>query len=540
MFHQVTPPNESSNIWAIKNIVSNGWVMRCLHLPRHNCSVRRWLRTDKWKLHRGEHHTQSNGNRKDHAPLLRVKTRRSHSEPVADDTFDGFFNNARPTPPALSRADPASISNVSMTPGSDFKFNVDITNASGVYGLEFSLSFNATLLNANSITRGSFIPLSATVTTQIDNATGFVKFNVSSSSSLDGNGVLAQISFHVQNLGTTVLHLYSIQLIDSLGSSLAFTSSDGAFDNILVAKLAIDPPVLIDPTLVPPATFKVNVTLAEVRDLYGYQFNLSFDPNVLVCLQVEVQDVMNETHYIPNQMIDNTQGFVFINVTYYSPAVPINIDAATTLVTIKFRVKSLGATNLTLTDTQLVDSGGQPITHEVHNGFFQSLIIDVGIVDISASPDVLYQGGDTNVSITVTNEGNITENFPVYVYYNSTLLTTLNVTGLAPNTNATITFVWYTTGVPYGKYVLSAQIPPLPFETHVSDNTLTGGIVKLKIQGDINGDDVVDIYDALLAAGAYGSKPGDPNWNPNADLNGDGVVDIYDIIILAGHFGQRI
>ena len=30
MFHQVTPPNESSNIWAIKNIVSNGWVEGCL------------------------------------------------------------------------------------------------------------------------------------------------------------------------------------------------------------------------------------------------------------------------------------------------------------------------------------------------------------------------------------------------------------------------------------------------------------------------------------------------------------------------------
>ena len=456
------------------------------------------------------------------------------------DTFDGFFNNAPPTPPALLYVDPAKISNVSMTPGTDFNVNVDVLNASSVYGLEFSLGFNATLLNANSITRGSFIPPSATITTQIDNTTGFVKLNVSSSSSLDGNGILAQISFHVQDLGKTRLQLYGIQLIDSFGDPLAFTSSDGSFDNVLLAKLAVDPPEIIDPTLVPPATFKVNVTLSDVRDLYGYQFNLTFDPNVIICLQDEVQDIMNETHYVPNQMIDNTRGFVFVNVTYYIPAVPIDIDAATALVTLKFRVKSLGATNLTLTDTQLIDSGGQPITHEVHNGFFQSLIVDVGIVGISANPDVFYQGGHTNVTITVTNEGNITENFPVYVYYNSTLLTTLNVTSLAPNTNATITFVWNTSGIGFGKYQLSAQTPPLPYETHVSDNTLVDGIVKLKIPGDINGDDVVDIYDALLAASAYGSKPGDPNWNPNADLNGDGIIDIYDIIILANHFGQRI
>jgi hypothetical protein len=62
----------------------------------------------------------------------------------------------------------------------------------------------------------------------------------------------------------------------------------------------------------------------------------------------------------------------------------------------------------------------------------------------------------------------------------------------------------------------------------------------VKIPGDINGDGVVDIYDALLASTAFGSKPGDPNWNPAADLNGDGIIDIYDMIILAGHFGQKI
>ena len=173
---------------------------------------------------------------------------------------------------------------------------------------------------------------------------------------------------------------------------MSFTSADGSFDNVLLAKLAVEPPEIIDPTLLPPATFKINVTIADVRDLYGYQFNLTFDPNILICLQDEVHDVLGETHYIPNQMIDNTRGFVFINVSYYSPAVPLDIDAPTALVTIKFRVKAIGATNLTLTDTGLVDSGGQPITHEDHNGFFQSLIVDVGILDISAVPNPLYQG----------------------------------------------------------------------------------------------------------------------------------------------------
>lgn len=63
------------------------------------------------------------------------------------------------------------------------------------------------------------------------------------------------------------------------------------------------------------------------------------------------------------------------------------------------------------------------------------------------------------------------------------------------------------------------------------------GSVQIRLIGDINGDSVVDLYDALILAGAYGSTQSAPNWSPNADLNHDGVVDIFDAIILTGHFG---
>jgi hypothetical protein len=413
-------------------------------------------------------------------------------------------------------------------------------NASRVYGLEFQLSFNTSIILANSITPGSFIPSSATPSAQIDNTAGIVQFNVSLSSSLDGSGALATISFQVQALGYTALHLYGVQLVDSFGQPLPYTTADGSFNNVLLAQLAVSPSTIIDPTLVPPATFMVNVTLAEVRNLYGYQFNLTFDPSVLVCLQVDIQDVLNETYYVPNQSVDNLIGSIFINVTYYQPAVPLDIDSPLPLVAIEFRVRSVGATNLTLTDTGLVDSSGQPITHEDYNGFFQSVIVDVGVIDLSASPMKFYDGQSTNITCTVTNEGTNAESFVLNIYYNSTLLTTVNITSVAPSTNATITVAWNTTGIPPDYYVLSAKIPPLPYQTNISENNLTDGTLMVKIPGDINGDGKVDIYDALYAAAAFGSTPGAPNWNPAADLNGDGVVDIYDMIILAANFGRSI
>ena len=59
------------------------------------------------------------------------------------------------------------------------------------------------------------------------------------------------------------------------------------------------------------------------------------------------------------------------------------------------------------------------------------------------------------------------------------------------------------------------------------------------IRGDLNGDNSVDIYDALKAAHSFGSNAGSTNWNWAADIDGNGVVDIYDIIIIASNFGRH-
>ncbi|MCK4477112.1 hypothetical protein KAU88_01095 [Candidatus Bathyarchaeota archaeon] len=39
-----------------------------------------------------------------------------------------------------------------------------------------------------------------------------------------------------------------------------------------------------------------------------------------------------------------------------------------------------------------------------------------------------------------------------------------------------------------------------------------------RLECDLNEDGVVNIYDIVLAAEAYGSKPCDPNWNPRTDF----------------------
>ena len=58
------------------------------------------------------------------------------------------------------------------------------------------------------------------------------------------------------------------------------------------------------------------------------------------------------------------------------------------------------------------------------------------------------------------------------------------------------------------------------------------------IQGDVNGDGKVDIFDAIALGHSLGTVPGSPNYNPSADLNSDGKIDIFDALVLASYFGK--
>jgi len=72
--------------------------------------------------------------------------------------------------------------------------------------------------------------------------------------------------------------------------------------------------------------------------------------------------------------------------------------------------------------------------------------------------------------------------------------------------------------------------------TGVWDGT---GVLLLPTEEDLDWDGRVNITDIFIVAKAFGSLPGDPNWNPNADLDGNKVVNIKDIYLVAKKFGYK-
>ncbi|MCL6474247.1 MAG: S8 family serine peptidase [Firmicutes bacterium] len=57
------------------------------------------------------------------------------------------------------------------------------------------------------------------------------------------------------------------------------------------------------------------------------------------------------------------------------------------------------------------------------------------------------------------------------------------------------------------------------------------------INGDVDGDNEVTLFDFGELVAAFGSLPGDSNWNANADLDGDEEVTLFDFGILVRNFG---
>ena len=164
---------------------------------------------------------------------------------------------------------------------------------------------------------------------------------------------------------------------------------------------------------------------------------------------------------------------------------------------------------------------------------------DISITEVNVSKTVVGQGFALNVSVTITNQGNFTENATVTAFANTTAIGSQNVM-LAGLESTTLTFTWNTSGSAYGNYTITAYASPVPGETYTEDNGCTDGTVKVGIPGDVDPPDgYVGIDDIFAIATHFGQDPSSPNWNANFDISSDDYVGIDDIFIAASHFGQE-
>lgn len=162
------------------------------------------------------------------------------------------------------------------------------------------------------------------------------------------------------------------------------------------------------------------------------------------------------------------------------------------------------------------------------------------LVLTSVEPDrsVVCEGYKVNINVSVKNTGKSQEVFNVSLYARGIEIGKEEAT-LANGTSTSIFFTWDTSGlIHYDVFDISARIWLIEGEAYSGDNVFSDGNVLISMAGDINGDHVVDIFDIVPVASAFGAVPTDSEWNAAADINGDNVVDIFDMVIIAIHFGD--
>ena len=171
---------------------------------------------------------------------------------------------------------------------------------------------------------------------------------------------------------------------------------------------------------------------------------------------------------------------------------------------------------------------------------YPTIVHDVAIINITLPQNSVYAGTLVNISVVAANEGNTTETFRVTANHDDIPIATQTIFNLTKGKKATVTFTWDTKGSEqFTLHTISAKASLILNEANVSNNIFVDGNVKIRKLGDINDDDKVDILDLVLVAHAYGSKPGDANWNALADLTPQlGVIDILDIVTLAYHYAS--
>lgn len=414
-------------------------------------------------------------------------------------------------PTTVVYVEPPTVESETLTAGSTFNVTVKVVNIPadpGIAGFQFKLSWNFSVLNGVGMQEVMFH--NVTPEAELDNLWK-LKHTVANDSvsygytfqdldrareggymPISGNYTVAEIKLKVNGLGKTTLRLENIVLGDAAGNKLPCDSADGYFSNLPLAR----PPV---------SNFSYSPEKPRVNETVTFNGSASYDPDgTIVSYRWDFGDYNITTATIP-----------YIAHTYSLPgnySVTLNVT------------DSNGLWNTT---TSLMN-----VRIAVH---------DIAITEIKPYSTTVPTNSNTNISVTVENQGDYTETFNVTLYVNNTSIESRTINNVPEKTPIVIDFTWNTTGF-LGSCILSATASNVTGETDEADNTLIDGQIvvraRVQLQGDMNSDGIVDIYDAILLANAINSKPGDQNWNFAADINGDNVVDIYDAILLANNYGK--
>ena len=376
--------------------------------------------------------------------------------------------------PAITAADPDET----------FTVDVKIANVKNLWDYEFRLSWDPALLDVTKVTEGSFLNAEDTYSTFFVKKEDFPSvgnlyvvctlMGEPRTATASGSGTLATVEFLVKEEGNSSLHLYETLLEDYDRNKMPHTTEDGYFQTFPPSQILVEPPSIIDPSLVPGSTFNVSISVVEAAEVYSWSLNMKWEPTLLNVTEGEEGPFLNQEgayNTVFNFQIDQEEGNLYANCSLVDSDIWASGNG--TLIIITFLAEAEGISALDLFGTLLVNYQGEEVLHVARSGYFENLrprIRDVAVVSVVVSPEEVRAGDSVSVSVVAKNEGEIAEGFDIEIYYNASFLGRIGVSNLSADTEKTLTFSWSTKGLSEGKYAIEAVASPVSGEMDTTDN----------------------------------------------------------------------
>jgi len=266
-----------------------------------------------------------------------------------------------------------------------------------------------------------------------------------------------------------------------------------------IAAIQVQPTIYLDPLTIealPGQAFNITICIVNVTDLYDWQVFLYYRNYVVNVIEVYEGPFLKAAGVtvFPNPSIQNdwnaTHGRVFAGCCRLGD-VP-GVSGSGVLATIKFGCVGPGDSPLKIcTDPDesfLWDSNLEYILFQALDGYVTGPPAphDVAVVNVTPSVTEVFAGQTVDLTVISKNVGTSTENFDVTACYNSHVIGTKALSNIAPEEETTLQFVWNTSDVPMGTYVIKVLASVIPGEINLMNNIYVDSTIKIKPAYDLS------------------------------------------------------
>jgi hypothetical protein len=382
--------------------------------------------------------------------------------------IDAFFQY----PSTIVAVQPSNIFEVL---GVSFTTNITAINIFNMTTWAMNFTWDPTILSLQDVQEGPWNTTGSTIFNYTLSSGGdMVSLNstIEASDGETGDRTLITMNFTVVAKGVSSLNLTDVTLLSKYGTPHVVQILNGEFFSI--AKMMTQPSSIIDKTLLPGKPVNLNLTILNVENLNTWSANLTWNPSILSLTEVTEGTFLSSQNtttfaYVIDQQAGSVQ--LSCNLTAGSGA-----NGSGVLAMFTFNVTTGGTFNFGIVDSSLTNINGGDLLHAVRGTEFDNRIHDIAITSITLSKQTVEQEGSVTISVTILNNGSISENFSLTIKFGAAVVDKETVTNLQPLQSKTVQVEYSVGDLPGDVYKVSAKIDYLPGEENYSNNIRTSDL----------------------------------------------------------------